>query len=143
MNIELQCTKLPFSPETVEFFANMFFAKDHFSEERNFFELHKTLLLWQADYYHVYAVFMGDDVIGVCHGTIAHTDFIGHLYFSDNYRGQIAKGGLKSCMDLVHQEFTIKRFIAYVIKDNRRAKIFLTNFGFVRDNDAYVYEVEK
>ena len=138
----MRCMKLAFDERNVEYFSRLFLAEDHRSEDHTFMGLFKVLTLWSTGQYHVYVPISDEGApMGICYGQLTFEEFHGHVYFLPEYRGKQAIEGFQYCMDQCYENFKPKRFVAYILKDNKPAKAFVRTLGFKKVNDAYIYNL--
>jgi hypothetical protein len=140
----MQILKLAFTDESVEFFSNLYFSEDHNSSNRTAMGLFKILTLWCTGHYHVYVPVDENNVpFAICHGQLTCGDFHGHLYFLKEWRGPKAYKAFIEVVRLIEINLDPKRIVAKINEDNAPAKMFVSQMGFKRVDDYYIFNLKE
>lgn len=140
----MKIIKLAFTDESVEYFSRLYFAEDHNSDNRTTMGLFKVLTLWCTGHYHVYVPLDDNDMpFGICHGQLTCGDFHGHVYFLPEYRGRKTYDAFIKVVELIEHNLGPSRIVSRISDDNLKAKMFVAQMGFKKNQDYYIFELKE
>jgi len=126
----------------VEFFSQLYLAKDHNSGDRTFYSLYQTLTLWMTENYHVYVPMVGEIPVGLMHGQHTEGDFHGHVYMLKEFRKKSLEA-LEETIKTICEDMPTQRIIAGILDDNKPARVLVSAAGFKRlKKDKYILEIK-